>query len=127
MEGDPSLLFEAVSNLVDNAIKFTPASGFVAVTIGQTPDGLAIRVADTGCGIATTDRDAVQRRFHRTEKSRHTPGNGLGLSLVAAVARLHDMTVQIGCLSPGDDSSGTVVTLLMPELGGSRTNLTRGS
>ncbi|MCB8876058.1 sensor histidine kinase [Acidisoma silvae] len=114
MKGDPSLLFEAISNLVDNAIKFTPEAGFIAITVMDRAEGLTIRVADSGCGIAVADREAVQRRFHRTEKSRHMPGNGLGLSLVAAVARLHDMTVQIESLSAADDASGTIVTLLLP-------------
>jgi signal transduction histidine kinase len=99
MRGDPNLLFEALGNLMDNAVKFTPPGGAIAVGIFSDGDGFGVRFADSGPGIAESERDAVFRRFHRSESSRHTPGNGLGLSLVAAVARLHDMTVS---LEPGD-------------------------
>lgn len=112
IEGDPSLLFEAIGNLIDNAIKFTPACGRVTVTVLRHPDRLGVSVSDTGCGIAPADREAVQRRFHRAEKSRHTLGNGLGLSLVAAVARLHEMTMAIDNLHDHPQASGTRVTLL---------------
>ena len=95
MRGDPSLLFEAVANLIDNAIKFTPAGGRIAVTLSQQPDGLRIDVSDSGPGIASSEREAVFLRFHRSESSRHLPGNGLGLSLVAAVARLHGLQIAI--------------------------------
>ena len=95
MRGDPSLLFEAVGNLIDNAIKFTPAGGRITVTLSEQPDGFRLDVADSGPGIPPSEREAVFLRFHRSESSRHLPGNGLGLSLVAAVARLHGMQVAI--------------------------------
>jgi signal transduction histidine kinase len=101
MPGDPSLLFEAIGNLLDNAIKFTPEDGRVVVRTFRTDDGLGVSVSDTGPGIPPEEREAVLRRFHRTEKSRHTPGNGLGLSLVAAIARLHGMHLAIGEATPG--------------------------
>jgi signal transduction histidine kinase len=97
MLGDPSLLFEAVSNLVDNAIKFTPAGGRVHVRTFRC----GVVVEDDGPGIPEGEREAVLRRFHRLEKSRHAPGSGLGLSLVAAVARLHGLVLAIGSASPG--------------------------
>jgi signal transduction histidine kinase len=101
MEGDPDLLFEALGNLVDNAIKFTPAGGRVAVRVAR-PDGqLAVIVSDTGPGIPVHERDAVIRSFYRAEKSRHTPGSGLGLALVAAVARLHGLGLTIDGANPG--------------------------
>ena len=87
--GDADLLFEAVSNLLDNAIKFTPASGSVEVSLRQEPSGPSIRVADTGVGIPPEEFPNLLRRFHRADRSRGTPGVGLGLSLVAAIARLH--------------------------------------
>ncbi|MDB5406553.1 MAG: cusS 3 [Rhodospirillales bacterium] len=101
ISGDPSLLFEAISNLVDNAIKFTASGGRVAVRTFCGNEGLGVIVADTGPGIPAEERDAVLRRFHRAEKSRHTPGTGLGLSLVAAISRLHGFRLEIEDAGPG--------------------------
>jgi signal transduction histidine kinase len=101
MDGDSSLLFEAVGNLIDNAIKFTPAGGRIVAKVKHRSGNLVLSIADTGCGIARGEREAVLRRFHRAEQSRHTPGNGLGLSLVAAVARLHGMDLAIEDAAPG--------------------------
>lgn len=100
--GDADLLFEAVSNLLDNAIKFTPPKGSVEVSLRHQPQGPSIRVADTGPGIAPGELPKLLRRFHRGDRSRGTPGTGLGLSLVAAVARLHgfrlaQLQAQQGC------------------------------
>ncbi|MDB5524728.1 MAG: two-component sensor histidine kinase protein [Rhizobium sp.] len=95
VSGDPSLLFEAIGNLIDNAIKFTPAGGEATVRLEMSEGKPRIVVEDTGCGISPEDADAVFRRFHRSERSRHTPGNGLGLSLVAAISRLHNVDVSI--------------------------------
>ena len=91
MRGDASLLFEAIGNLIDNAVKFTPAGGKIAVELARHEAGVRLDVHDSGPGIDPAEREAVFLRFHRSESSRHLPGNGLGLSLVAAVARLHGM------------------------------------
>jgi signal transduction histidine kinase len=99
--GDSSLLFEAVSNLVDNAIKYSPAGSRVAVRVLATNGQTGIEVSDTGPGIPEEEWGAVLRRFHRVDKCRGTPGSGLGLSLVAAVARLHDMHLVIEDAHPG--------------------------
>src|SRR6202166_1346082 len=99
--GDPSLLFEAIGNLVDNAIKLTPSGGRVTVRVFCENERLAIIVADTGPGIPAEEREAVLRRFYRAERSRHTPGSGLGLCLVAAVARLHGLDLVIEDAKPG--------------------------
>jgi signal transduction histidine kinase len=101
IQGDPNLLFEAVGNLVDNAIKYSGPGARVGVRVLATRDRLGIEVADTGPGISVAEREAVLRRFHRIDKSRATPGSGLGLSLVAAVARLHDLKLEIGDARPG--------------------------
>lgn len=93
--GDPNLLFEAVSNLLDNALKFTPFGGRITVRTFTGDGDLGIEVADTGPGIPPGERQAVLQRFYRAEKSRHTAGSGLGLPLVAAVARLHGMELLI--------------------------------
>ncbi|MDB6107268.1 MAG: two-component sensor [Gammaproteobacteria bacterium] len=89
VKGDGDLLFEAVANLLDNAIKFTPRSGHVEVSIRAGEHGTLVRVRDSGPGIPAGDFPKVLRRFYRADRSRHTPGTGLGLSLVASIARLH--------------------------------------
>jgi signal transduction histidine kinase len=89
VRGDGDLLFEAVSNLLDNAIKFTPPDGRVEISTRRQSAGPSIRVTDTGPGIPSGDFKQMLRRFHRGDRSRNTPGAGLGLSLVAAIARLH--------------------------------------
>jgi len=101
LSGDPSLLFEAIGNLVDNAIKFTPAGGRVSLRAFRRGDRLGIEVSDTGRGIPEGERDSVLRRFHRVDKSRGAPGSGLGLSLVAAVAKLHSFDLVIEDAGPG--------------------------
>jgi signal transduction histidine kinase len=101
MRGDPSLLFEALANLLDNAVKFTPRNGRITVQLFDEPDVLGIAISDTGPGIPAIEQEAVFRRFHRGESSRHMPGNGLGLSLVAAVARMHGMSLAIDNAGPG--------------------------
>jgi signal transduction histidine kinase len=93
--GDRDLLLEAIVNLVDNAVKFTPAGGKVWLAALKTPTGAILRVADTGPGIEESEREAVLRRFYRADKSRHTEGTGLGLSLVAAIARMHGFSLNI--------------------------------
>jgi signal transduction histidine kinase len=87
--GDRDLLFEAVANLVDNAIKFTPAGGKVGLDLLRLDKETIVRVTDTGSGISEQEREAVLRRFYRSDKMRNTPGVGLGLSLVAAIIKLH--------------------------------------
>lgn len=101
MAGDPSLLFEAIGNLVDNAIKFTPPGGRVVLRTSRRKGRLGVEVSDTGPGIPESERDAVLQRFHRVDKCRATPGSGLGLSLVAAVAKLHELHLAIEDAQPG--------------------------
>ncbi|HEV2158063.1 sensor histidine kinase [Bradyrhizobium sp.] len=94
--GDRDLLFEAVANLVDNAVKFTPPGGRVELALAAEDDTALVRVSDTGPGISEQEREAVLRRFYRSDKMRHTPGVGLGLSLVAAIVKLHGFRLIIG-------------------------------
>jgi len=102
IRGDRDLLFEAIANLVDNAVKFTPAGGAVRLAVVRGEGGPIVRICDTGPGIAESEREAVVKRFYRSDKSRRTPGTGLGLSLVAAIARLHEFRLSIsgnaGCV-----------------------------
>ena len=99
--GDRDVLVEAVVNLVDNAVKFTPPPGMVGLFLEGTPERPVVRVSDTGPGIAFADREAVFRKFFRTDASRTTPGSGLGLSLVAEILALHRFGVTIGDERPG--------------------------
>lgn len=101
IEGDRDLLFQAFANLLDNAIKYTPSAGRIQIEIEHNANGPQITVSDTGPGIPETARERVFQRFYRLEESRSTPGNGLGLSLVAAVAKLHDADVHLADGNPG--------------------------
>jgi signal transduction histidine kinase len=91
---DPDLLFEAISNLVDNAIKFTPAGGRVTVTLGMHEGGARFDIVDTGCGIGADKHDAVLRRFYREGHQGEHEGYGLGLSIVAAIIQLHGFSLK---------------------------------
>ena len=96
IRGDGDLVFEAVANLVDNALKFTPAGGRVGIELLREDRGPIIRVWDSGPGIPPGESVAVMRRFYRLDRSRNLPGTGLGLSLVAAIVRLHGFGLTIG-------------------------------
>jgi signal transduction histidine kinase len=95
VRGDRDLLFEAVANLVDNAIKFTPEGGRVTIELMRGGNETIVRVSDTGCGISEQEREVVLRRFYRSDKMRNTPGVGLGLNLVAAIVKLHGFRLVI--------------------------------
>lgn len=95
VEGDRDLLIEAMANLVDNALKFTPPGGEVALVTRCTRMGFEIGVTDTGPGIPAGEREAVVRRLYRLDQSRHVRGSGLGLSLVNAIAGLHGFALVI--------------------------------
>ncbi|WP_408380303.1 HAMP domain-containing sensor histidine kinase [Paraburkholderia megapolitana] len=101
IHGDHALLFEALSNLLDNALKFTEAGGTVRVVLTQTPLGPQVEIVDNGPGIAANERDAVLQRFYRGESTRHITGSGLGLSIVSAIVHVHDFTMRIGNADPG--------------------------
>ena len=108
--GDRDLLVQAFANLLDNAIKYSPEGGIIALRLDQRPgEGARVRVSDTGPGIPEGEREAVMRRFYRGESSRTTMGSGLGLSLVDAVARLHRVELTIG-----GDGRGLVVEWRFP-------------
>ena len=101
LHGDGDLVFEAIANLVDNAIKYTPPGGRVGLMLDGTEEAPVVRVWDTGPGIPPEESEAVMRRFYRVDRSRHLPGTGLGLSLVAAIARLHGFALEIGARAGG--------------------------
>jgi signal transduction histidine kinase len=96
--GDADLLREAVANLVDNAIKFTPQGGAVMITAKEGP---LIRVADNGPGVAPGDRDKIFKRFYRSAAHENIPGNGLGLEMAATIAELHGFSLRLAESTPG--------------------------
>jgi signal transduction histidine kinase len=101
LEGDRDLLFQAISNLLDNAIKHTPAGGAIRVVLERRHEATRLCVSDSGPGIHQAERDKVTQRFYRLESSRSTPGNGLGLSLVEAVAKMHGAELELSDNPPG--------------------------
>ncbi len=96
VRGDRSLIFEAISNLLDNAIKFTPTGGRVGIGLARRDGVPVVSVEDTGPGIPADERNHVFKRFYRVERARQTHGNGLGLGLVAAIAKLHGFPLSVG-------------------------------
>ena len=107
------LIGQAIANLIDNAIKYSrvsTANGAIRVTAARLGDAAAISVADRGPGISEVDRQRVLKRFVRLEESRTKPGTGLGLSLVAAVARLHHGEIRLA-----DNEPGLKVDLILSE------------
>ena len=112
IRADRHLLLEAFSNLVGNAIKFSPPGGCVEIAARLAKDGPWVDVSDSGPGIPPDQREAVTRRFYRLESSRSTPGSGLGLSIVSAIARLHGFTLHIA-----DGSGGARLSLHCIDVG----------
>lgn len=102
ISGDPVLLAQALSNLIDNALKYAPQNGAIEVAVGHRDQTtVEISVADNGPGIAEQEKIKVVERFYRGDASRGTPGVGLGLSLVQAVAKLHGNSIALFDQSPG--------------------------
>jgi len=111
IRGNVRLISQALANLVDNAIKYTPQGGRITIAAEDRPNGVALSVADTGPGIPPAERNRVLERFVRLEESRNSPGTGLGLSLVAAVARMHEARLELA-----DNSPGLKAILIFPAL-----------
>ena len=107
--GDRDLLFQAISNLVDNAIKYTPENGTATIQLSAAPATSRIVVSDSGTGIPEAERERVFDRFYRLEAHRGSLGSGLGLSLVAAVVSLHE-----GSITLEDNHPGVRVKLDLP-------------
>jgi signal transduction histidine kinase len=107
--GDRELIQQAVTNLVDNAVKFTPSGGTVRLRAQSVPAGIEISVSDQGPGIPDADKARATERFFRGEAARNTPGAGMGLALVQAVAQLHG-----GALRLEDTHPGLLAVLALP-------------
>ena len=116
VNGSRELVSQAVANFLDNALKYADGGGRIEIKAGPDSQGAAmLSVADDGAGIAVEDRDRILERFVRLEASRSTPGSGLGLSLVAAIARAHgaELKVEDG-LKRADGGRGLRMSLSFP-------------
>ena len=101
VDGDRDLLFQAIINLLDNAIKYSPEAGCITLHLADQNGCAVLTISDHGPGIPAEEQDKVLQRFYRMDKSRTLPGSGLGLSLVAAVAAMHDAELVFGDNQPG--------------------------
>lgn len=99
--GDRDLLFQALANVIENAIKYTQENGQISVILSQLDNDAVITIADNGPGIPAEERERVFRRFYRLDRSRSTTGNGLGLSMVAAVVTMHQGQIRLMDNDPG--------------------------
>lgn len=106
IRGNRQLLAQAITNLLDNAVKYTPKHGHIHLQAQQQGQQLIVSIADDGAGIPTEQHEQVFKRFIRLDNARSTPGNGLGLSLVKAVAELHHAEINLA-----DNQPGLVATL----------------
>lgn len=104
INGDPELLTQLFANLIENAIQHCPPGATITCSVTETAANVGVTVSDTGPGIPVAERENVQRRLYRLEKSRTTTGSGLGLSLVRAIADLHQASL---ALSDNDTTTGT--------------------
>jgi signal transduction histidine kinase len=101
VRGDEDLLREAISNLIDNAIKFTPEGGRVLIAAAAADGRATIEVSDSGSGVPPQDRGDIFRRYYRSARDGAAEGYGLGLSIVAAVAKLHGFCLTVEDNAPG--------------------------
>ncbi|OHD75505.1 MAG: hypothetical protein A2V99_15275 [Spirochaetes bacterium RBG_16_67_19] len=113
IRADPSSLDELVGNLVDNAIRYTPAGGTVTVEMDSSGDGAVLTVSDTGPGISPEDREHIFEPFYRGQAQKNIPGTGLGLPIVQRIAERHGGTVEVQT-APG---AGTAFRVFLPRAG----------
>ncbi|MEL6371481.1 MAG: HAMP domain-containing sensor histidine kinase [Pseudomonadota bacterium] len=112
VRGSRALISQAVANMLDNALKYAEGGTKIELTVSRSPDGRVIlKVADDGPGIPEKNRSEVVKRFVRLEESRTTPGSGLGLSLVGAIARAHSATLTLRETNPDTDRPGLSIAL----------------
>jgi len=110
VQGDADLLTQLTANVVENAIRHCPPETRIELSLGRDGTRSCLSIRDTGSGIPADERDRVMRRLYRLEKSRTTPGNGLGLSLVKAIADLHGATIELV-----DNDPGLAVHVVFPD------------
>jgi signal transduction histidine kinase len=99
--GDRELLTQMIANVIENAMKHSPTGASIGLVTSELPSTIAVAVSDSGPGIPAEERTRVFQRFYRLERSRSTPGSGLGLSLVEAIAALHQIGIELTDNGPG--------------------------
>lgn len=115
VRGSRSLISQALANLLDNALKYAAGGTTIRIDVRKGSESrVLLSVLDDGPGIPESDRDSVLKRFVRLEQSRSTPGSGLGLSLVAAIARAHRGSVTVGDASSNAERRGLKITIAFP-------------
>ncbi len=116
VQGNQPFLSRVIVNLLENALKYTPSPGMIRIALSQTQSSVILTIADSGPGIPEAARERVFERFFRLESSRTTEGNGLGLSLVKAVVRLHGGTIRLTDRDPGATMPGLAAIVTLPRL-----------
>jgi signal transduction histidine kinase len=109
VSGDRDLLGQVLANLIENSLRHVPTGGDISVSVAKSTKGVVLQVADSGPGIPAAERGRVLRRLYRLESSRSTPGNGLGLSMVAAIGELHGVVLTLS-----DNTPGLIVSMQFP-------------
>ncbi len=112
MVGDRDLLFQAISNLLDNAIKYTPEQGHISIELRADNGSPEFKICDSGPGVPESELSELTRRYYRVDASRSLPGNGLGLSLVDAIARAHKARL----IFSNNQPAGLCVSMVFPEI-----------
>lgn len=120
---DHNLLFQAFANVLDNAIKFTPQGGVITAVLAQHDTDITVTISDSGAGIPDEEKTKVFQRFYRGDKSRQSPGSGLGLSLVGAIVALHKGTISLRDNNPGLSVEISLPLRLRPQPDGTQTEL----
>ncbi|MEQ8935485.1 MAG: sensor histidine kinase, partial [Amphiplicatus sp.] len=116
VRGSRALISQAIANMLDNALKYAVGGKTITVRVGKSQKGAALlTVADDGPGVPEKDRGHVLKRFVRLETSRTTPGSGLGLSLVTAIARAHGATLRLADASDVEGKRGLKLTFAFPQ------------
>ena len=114
MEGNAPMLREMVSNLIDNALRYTPENGHVSVELEQTAEIVRLRVVDDGPGIPEAERDKVFQRFYRILGRGDADGSGLGLAIVREICWAHRGRIRLGDGNEGRDGRGLTAEVLLP-------------
>ena len=114
---DRDLMFQALANVIENAIKYTPQRGSISISLSQQRSEAVITIADNGPGIPESQRERVFRRFYRLDQSRSSSGNGLGLSMVAAVVSMHNGKIDLRSNNPGLRIVITLPLTAQPRIG----------
>jgi heavy metal sensor kinase len=111
LRGDTPMIQRMISNLIDNAIKYTPSGGMARVTVSKNRDRVIVTIKDTGVGVSQAELPRIFERFYRCDHSRSHPGIGLGLSLARAVARAHGGDIEVASAP----NQGSIFTITLPE------------